>query len=86
MSSITGQKKPLKITLPNLLDSPDFFVCKQFNCIMSKISCVKRQQKSQQLKFFLTDIKITQLSLQQCNNCSQGKQIKRELKKNGGCN
>lgn len=81
MNSITDQEKPLKITLPNLLDSPDFFVCKQFNCIMSKKSCVKRQQKSQQLNFFSLDTKITQLSLQQCNNCSQGKQIKRELEK-----
>jgi len=87
MDSITDQEKPLKITLSNLLDSPDFFVCKRFNCIMSKISCVKRQQKSQQLRasshslFSTTNVKETHLSLQYCSNCSQGKQIKKELKR-----
>jgi len=86
-SIINQEKQTPRISIPNLLDSPDFFVCKRFNCIMSKISCVKRQQKSQQLKasshslFSATNVKETHLSLEYCSNCSQGKQIKKELKK-----
>ena len=86
-SIINQEKQTPKISIPNLLDSPDFFVCKRFNCIMSKISCLKRQQKSQQLRvsshslFSATNVKETHLSLEYCSNCSQGKQIKKELEK-----
>jgi len=48
-----------------MIVSPDYFFCRKFECRMSRVACVMRQDKSKRFP--------------ECQECNQGQRIKKEL-------
>lgn len=65
-------------TAEEMLQSPEFFRCRKFECTLKKETCIARQKRT--LGWIVTHGERVRLSqYPECQGCSQGKEIAREL-------
>jgi len=62
-----------------ILNGPDYFTCEKFGTRMPKKDCVKRQKRRHQVYSPWIEISTVNMSLDQCQDCEQGKSIMEEV-------
>ena len=72
MQELNGLRKE------GLLNSPEYFFCRKFECRMSRKACVMRQKTT--AMFHGKKIPLNIVWFYDCQDCIQGQRIKKELK------
>ena len=69
--------------MSSLLENPDFFHCERHKCVMLKIRCIQRQDKSIQGSEGWVE-GVFYFKFLECKNCEQGNMIRRDVESIGG--